>query len=310
MVEFRRLISFGKTSFVTSIPKSWVTKNHLKKGDLVALDEKEGNLILSPESNFHEKEIEVKDLKINNLGIMTSRYIHALYKKGIDEIDISFDDPKLIEQVQKSLGKEVIGYEIIEQKSTKCVIKNISGGLEGFDQIMRRMFLMLIAMADESLSALENKDFVRMPSIALLEESNNRFTTSCRRILNKNGYKKGKVGPIYYIIEDLENLADEYKYLCYYLHSLKDKNNVKIGKDMIDDFKEVNELLRTFYDMYYKFDNNHVVKIGESRKKLIDKFLKIIETGKNPIERVIAHHLLVITQKLFCFTGPFLVNVL
>ena len=62
MVEFRKLISFGKTSFVMSIPKAWVTKNNLKKGDLIVLQEKENNLLLSPEANAHEKELEKKDL--------------------------------------------------------------------------------------------------------------------------------------------------------------------------------------------------------------------------------------------------------
>ena len=40
-MEFRKLISFGKTSFVMSLPKGWVVKNKLKKGDLIALEERE-----------------------------------------------------------------------------------------------------------------------------------------------------------------------------------------------------------------------------------------------------------------------------
>jgi phosphate uptake regulator len=35
MVEFRRLIGFGKSSFVVSLPKNWIEKNKLVKGDLV-----------------------------------------------------------------------------------------------------------------------------------------------------------------------------------------------------------------------------------------------------------------------------------
>ena len=52
-------------------------------------------------------------------------------------------------------------------------------------------------------------------NIAFLEEANNRFTTTCRRLLNKKGYKEyKKLGPLYYMIEELENIADQYKYLC------------------------------------------------------------------------------------------------
>ena len=50
-MDYRKIISFGKTSFVMSIPKSWVIKNGLKKGDLVSLEENEGNLIMSPKKD-------------------------------------------------------------------------------------------------------------------------------------------------------------------------------------------------------------------------------------------------------------------
>ncbi|MBR9691760.1 hypothetical protein GOV06_03150 [Candidatus Woesearchaeota archaeon] len=308
-MEFRKLISFGKTSFIISLPKSWVLKNKLKKGDLIAVEEDKGHLVLHPEADPTGKQLERAELNISKLGLMTSRYLHALYKKGIDELDISFDDPKLIEHVQNALGKEVVGYEIIDQRQNKCIIKNITGGLEGFGQILRRMFLMLISMADESLDALNKKELERMRNIALLEESNNRFTTSCRRILNKKGYEKGKIGPLYYIIEDAENIADQYKYLCNYFYDRKDKN-LKLSKDMLDSYKEVNDMLRAFYELFYKFDSSKIVKIGDARKKLVNKFMNIIETSSNKTERVVAHNLLIISQKIFCLTGPFLVNAL
>ena len=306
-MEFRKLISFGKTSFVMSLPKSWVLKNNLKKGDLIALEEEKDGIMISPKIIDAEKKLEKKDLNISKLGLMTARYIHALYKKGTDEINISFEDPKIIEDVQNSLGKEVVGYEMIDQKQNRCVIKNISGGLEGFDQILRRMFLMLISMADESLDALKKKEFERMHNIALLEESNNRFTTSCRRILNKQGYDDKKIGPIYYIIEDCENLADEYKYLCNYFYREK---NAKVSAELIKHYEEVNSTLRTFYELFYKFDDAKIVKIGEVRKDLIDRLMKIIETSQSKYDRVVAHHLSIIIQKIFCLTGPVLVNSL
>ncbi|MDO8656313.1 MAG: AbrB/MazE/SpoVT family DNA-binding domain-containing protein, partial [Nanoarchaeota archaeon] len=45
-MEYRKLISFGKSSFVVSLPKSWVIQNKLKKGDLIYMEENEGTLIL------------------------------------------------------------------------------------------------------------------------------------------------------------------------------------------------------------------------------------------------------------------------
>ena len=38
-MEFRKLIRFGKNSYVISIPKPWVEKNKLKKGDTIYINE-------------------------------------------------------------------------------------------------------------------------------------------------------------------------------------------------------------------------------------------------------------------------------
>ena len=47
MMEFRKLIGFGKSSFVVSIPKNWTQKNKLNKGDIIYLREEDNALVLS-----------------------------------------------------------------------------------------------------------------------------------------------------------------------------------------------------------------------------------------------------------------------
>ena len=48
VMEYRKLISFGKNSYVVSLPKNWVRQNKLKKGDLVYIEENVSNLVLQP----------------------------------------------------------------------------------------------------------------------------------------------------------------------------------------------------------------------------------------------------------------------
>jgi antitoxin component of MazEF toxin-antitoxin module len=62
-MEFRKLINFGKTSHVVSIPKAWLLKNKLNKGDTVSLQEVDGNLLLSPNTGQAKKE--PKEIVIN-----------------------------------------------------------------------------------------------------------------------------------------------------------------------------------------------------------------------------------------------------
>ena len=59
-MEYRRLISFGRSSYVVSLPKEWIGQNNLKKGDLVYLQESGPNLLLSKkESDEKVEEVEV-----------------------------------------------------------------------------------------------------------------------------------------------------------------------------------------------------------------------------------------------------------
>ena len=302
-MEFRKLIRFGKSSFVISLPKPWLAKNNLEKGSLVRLNEDNDELILSAKVDDEVIE-DVANLDVSNLSVMVPRLIHAMYKKGVDKLVVTFDDSKMMDVVQASIGKETLGYEIIDQTKNKCVIKNISGGLEGFNHILRRTFLLLISMANDAYDAFSSKEYDRLKNVAFLEEANNRFTTSCRRILNKQGSDDYKyVGPIYYIIEDLENLADEYKYLCLYF---ADKNP-KLNKDNLDIFNDVNALLKSFYELFYKFDNKKVTQIASTRKEIIKRILAKMKETKNSDDFMLLHYLLIITQKVFNYVGPLLV---
>ena len=59
-MEFRKLIKFGKSSFVISLPKKWLEKNKLKKGDLLYVSENENGLSLTSKDN-EKKEFKVND---------------------------------------------------------------------------------------------------------------------------------------------------------------------------------------------------------------------------------------------------------
>ena len=145
-----------------------------------------------------------------------------------------------------------------------------------------------------------------MKNIIYLEEANNRFTTTCRRLLNKEGYKEfSKTGPMYYIIEELENLADEYKFLYNYLYEKRDKN-IKLSKRILGLYEEINKLLKTFYEHFYKFNKEKLVLIGKKRKKLVNELYNILDKASGA-DVVVAHHLLVILQKIFCLIGPHII---
>ena len=300
----RKVIQIAGSTHVVSMPASWIKRFNIKKGDEVEVEEQNERVLISTEKNYGIEKVEID---ISNLDPMVLRCFVALYKRGADEIRITFDDINLMKDIQRAIGKEAVGFEIIEQGRNFCVVRHVSGELEDFEPILRRTFLLLQSMADESLQAIQKNDYEVLHNIAFLEESNNRFTTSCRRYLNRHGLKDlRKVGPMYYIIEDLENLADEYKYLCLYLYNKRHEKFV-IDQEIIELYDVINRIFRDFYEMFYKFDEKKLTEIGRLRKDIVANAIKIMETSAHPASRIVAHHLLIIAQKIFNLVGPYLV---
>ncbi|MBI5072390.1 AbrB/MazE/SpoVT family DNA-binding domain-containing protein [Candidatus Woesearchaeota archaeon] len=299
----RKVIQIADSTQLVSIPRPWGRKYNIKKGDELEVTIKGNKLEVSTSG---PTELAIENLDISQLGSMILRCLMAFYKRGVDELHITYDNEKLIEIIHKAIGKEAAGYEIIDQGKGRCTIKYVTGELGDFDSILSRTFLILINMANETYDAIEKKNYDRLNNVAFLEEANNRFTTACRRLINKKGYDvNNSVGALYYIIEELENLADYYKYLCLYM--LEHGNEkTKISKDTLELLRKTNTALRLFYECFYKFDRDKIVQIGELRKEVITEGLELM-TKKQGEEIIMLHHVLTIMQKTFCLVGPYLV---
>ncbi len=299
----RRVIQIAESTQLISLPRKWCLANNIKKGDELNVEGEGTKLSVSctPENQLERAEVD-----IHQYGVLAPRMIYALYKKGVDEVRINFEKPEDAQVVQTALRNETVGYEVVEQDSKGCLIKNVSGHIEGFDNMLRRTFLLLITMAEECNKALLNKDLAALKNLIVLEESNNRFTTLCRRYLNKNGAPNNlKVGPLYRILEELENLADEFKYLFTALAN--EKSDLKVNKSVLEMYGTIVQMIRDYYETFYKFDAKKISNIGELRKELVTNWYALLPKVKSAQEIILMHHALVITQKVFNIIGPMFV---
>ncbi len=297
----RKVVKQGASTLMVSIPSTWARKFNILKGDEVEVSEEGRSLCISTEK---EHKLRKTEINIDDLEPMVMRTLAALYKAGYDEVKITFSDPKQIIDVQKALANEISNFEIIEQTKKFCVIKNVVGSLEeGFDPILRRTFILLLTMADESFDAIKNNDYSDLLRLRMLEETNNRLTTLCRRYLSKRGYEEhNKIQFIYHLIEQLERIADQFKYLFDYLLNAKQP---KLSSDTIEYYLDMKILLRDFYELFYQFDIKKVAKIGKLRKKLISKISAQLNK-KNHLDITVGHYLIIISQLTFELVEPYL----
>lgn len=288
----RKLVEQGGTTLMVSLPIKWAKRFNLGKGSEVEVEENGCGLFVSA-----DKETRIKKTQINLKGLdpIVVRILSAYYRAGVDEIEVLYDSDKIIRTIQERLNNEFLGYEIIKQGKNFCLIKNIASALETeFDSTLRRAFLVSLDMANNSLDVVKKKDFESLKNVRGLEAVNNKLTGFCRRVLIKKGYKDyEKTFFMYAFVDELEKIADQYKYLIDYLT----KNNIKPGKEVVEVYQRNNELFRDLYKLFYSFKLEDISELYEKRTRLIEDIEKLFAL-KNKGEVGVLHYLMAITQAI------------
>ena len=160
-METRRIISFGTSSFVVSVPKTWIRENNLKKGDLIHIEDRKDELILSLGAGGKQEEpkrtlIEVdnKDLKLIRIEIVSA------YLNNYDIIDIAGRQLEKLAPQVKGLIRNLTGLEIIQQTATKITAKDLLNLKEiSIRTLIRRMDNITRSMLIDSIDCFSTDHF-------------------------------------------------------------------------------------------------------------------------------------------------------
>lgn len=167
MTEQRKLVAFGKSSFIISLPKKWINENNLKKGDHIVVEEGETDLILRT-SQKEKQETQRKtiiDTKEKNLASIRAEIVGA-YLNGVDIIEILSNDLETRLPEIKEILRNLSGLEIMEQTSTKMIAKDILNPKEvEIHSIIRRMDVIVRSMIDDTHRCLQEKNKLKKETI-------------------------------------------------------------------------------------------------------------------------------------------------
>ncbi len=288
----RKVIQIAESTQLISLPRKWAIQHNIKKGDELEVIEEGGHITVSPAGStelFKKTEID-----LTTVGPIIPRILHALYKVGYDEVLLKYVNQEVVGEIQKMLHDEMIGYEIVEQKPTYCVIRTIAGGYDSeYDTILRRTFLLLKTMLEGLVTVIETGDTTSVASLRFMESGNNKYTGFCRRIINRNGLK-AKLPTVHYtLVEELEKIADQGKYVCDYL--LDSKEHALVDKEVKNLYKRVLDLFIGTYENYYTFNMKKLVELFAERKQIISTALKQLrsKSSKQPQH---LHYIVNVTQ--------------
>ncbi|MCA9478030.1 MAG: phosphate uptake regulator PhoU [Nanoarchaeota archaeon] len=282
----RKVNKVGTNTLTVSLPSKWVKEQGLSQGDEIDLAEEKSKIIISTKKIPQTKHI---DLDVSKYRDLVGRVIGSIYKQGYDTIRLTFDDPKTIEYIEKELTKGFIGLDIINSGKNFCELKSLADiKEEEFNNSYRRVFRLIIENAEELIETLKEEKFDELKYVAKKDDNVNKFSDLCRRILNKIGTEDTiRTNQLYNIVEELENIGDEFKYLANHF----EKQN-SISEEEIKEIEKVSTYFKEFYELFYSFS-------PEKWTSLLLNFKKLEEEGLGPLTKPIA-------RKIVDLNGPIL----
>jgi phosphate uptake regulator len=295
----RKVIQLAGRTLIVSLPSKWTKQYKIRKGDELEVKEHGKNILYSSQGTQEEGRI---TMELEGDRRLIERKVSVAYKRGFDELDLHFKDPKVMSIIKDEINKS-IGFEIVQQGRNSCLVKNIAETIESeFDNLLRRAFLITLELADNSLEAINTEEYEKLSELKIAELTNDKFTNLCKRILNKKGFKDPKKTSVMYcVVWELEKIADQYEHIC---NLLEHKKKCQLSKHTLSLFKEVNNFFRLFYELFYKYDETQALVFANKAKDLQKKTYNALQ---NPTKEEIKliHHLDILVMRIYEIAGPF-----
>lgn len=235
----RRLVKAGQASHTISLPKEWLDKHKLKKGDLVYLHEKtDKELIITPESK-PEEQAPAKEITImvDNKEMSTiGREITSAYINNYNTIVLTGDSMTDKTKDIRKMLHDFVALEVADQTAKSIIAKDLLNLKEiSVDKTLRRMDMLVRSMIQDSVATIDSPELAQ--SVVVRDYEVNRAYFLLLRLL-KSAFTNKQVAELfelspekvlsyYYLTINLENFADCAKQLVEYLAKEKKKDKMK-----------------------------------------------------------------------------------
>lgn len=267
-METRKIIKFGTSSHVITLPNAWLLKNNLKKGDEINLSVGDNNLIFSLMKNEEYKKaiinIDDKPLKLFNRELISYylknyKFIEIRGKTILDKID----------QI-KVFQEKLSSVEIVEINEDNITLKDLTSPTElNFNNILNEIIEMEKMLFTHVIKNYDDdKKFHKQNFITQIDSNINKLTFLAYKAIN---YSLDIISdPIlikssihnWRIISALEQIGDIIKRIARYL-----KNSDKI---LVSNFNQIFLQIQSYFEFITLLINSDV-NLDNNLKLYMDK---------------------------------------
>lgn len=284
-IDFRKIIGFGNGGYVVSLPRRWIKKNKLKKGDLLSIGEDSDELTFSISAKEQKKE--EKEVTIETEGKELDRIeteIVSAYLNNCTTIRI-ISKNLLTNVVEiKDTLRNLAGLEIMEQTSTRIVARDLININDiSIENLIRRMDLIIRGMIDDCFKCIYGGDHYE--SIFQRDVDVNRLfylvTRVIKNALKNPGVARGFNKDPYQLSADeliairLEKIADRQKRIARYLRGTRMKESTVKELDRL-----CQDIKKAYYDVmkaYYTDNKNTAFEIEFTNKQRVKDCMSFLE---------------------------------
>ena len=287
-MEYRKLISFGKSSFVVSLPKPWIDKHKLQKGDIIHLDENEDNLVMMPKQLEQQKEEKEIVINVDGKNIKhIQRELIPAYVNNYKTVILAGKEIKDKAKKIEPLIQDLIALEIMEQDSKRIIAKDFLNMQDiSIQDLIRKMDIITRTMIKDCGSVFKEDTY---ENINHRDKDVNRLSYLIFRAVNygleNQTYmiKQFKLKPQdllrYHLLAfHIEVIADEARRIARYMDRIKlNREQQKVFLSLLNQiYHTYNDTLKAFY-----LDDSELAHTIAIRKPLlIEEGEKFLEANK------------------------------
>ena len=189
--EIRKVQFTGKSTYVLSLPKSWIEEMHLNAGDQVALiRETDNSLSILPFiSGLRDSLNEVNAIVLPDDSSSTvKRKVVSMYLAGYDIIHLKLKsgriNPSLRDGVREVVRRNLVGTEIIADASDNITLQVLLSMPElSINTAIRRMYLIASSMHRDAILALTERSHELAKEVIKSDDEVDRFSLYISRNL-------------------------------------------------------------------------------------------------------------------------------
>jgi phosphate uptake regulator len=299
--EMRKIQFTGKSSYIVSLPKQWISDMGLKQGDQVAVVRQGISTLQIMPLKHHNKPVGIEDatieIKLEDEGAIIIRKLISLYLLGFTIINVK---PKAgrLKPSQRNAVKEAVkgilmGTEIIADSIEGITIQVLINLFElSVDGALKRMLIIAKSMQNDALLALGESNLDLAKEVINSDDEVDRFSFYIMRQLRiaiQNEHMLNEMGlesPDHclgyrLIVKNIERLGDHATAIAKDILEFK----VPIKQSILEPIQEMNSFALSVLDesclSLFKKDFNQAEKTVEKTSEISKYEKKILDSIKS-----------------------------